>query len=136
MVVSTLGSALAAYFVWGFAHNAGILYLFAVVFGSISGAFSSSTAPAGADLTSQNIDEESMIMGLFGIYKAIAIIGGPLICSVLHHKPTGSLHSSTSIPWYGGFGFTKVIIFVGSTLAVTGAGCLLNMLLRTRRVRG
>jgi hypothetical protein len=35
MVVSALGSALAAYLVWGFAHTAGLIYLFAAVFGSV-----------------------------------------------------------------------------------------------------
>ena len=34
MVVSALGSALAAYLVWDFAPNAVLIYLFALVFGS------------------------------------------------------------------------------------------------------
>ena len=35
MIVSAMGSALAAYLVWGFAHNAVIIYLFALLFGGV-----------------------------------------------------------------------------------------------------
>lgn len=35
MVVSSMGSALTAFIIWGFAHSAWALYLFAIVFGSI-----------------------------------------------------------------------------------------------------
>jgi len=110
MVVSAIGSALAAYLVWGFAHNAVFIYLFAVLFGGVSGAFSSSTTPASADLASQNMEEVSMIMGSFGVYKAIAIIGGPLISSALHQVPTGVLDKfATVAPWYGGYGLSCLL---------------------------
>lgn len=35
MVVSATGSALAVYLLWGFAHSATMIYLFAIVFGTI-----------------------------------------------------------------------------------------------------
>jgi hypothetical protein len=35
MVVSAIGSALAAYIVWGLAHNAVVIYLFALLFGGV-----------------------------------------------------------------------------------------------------
>lgn len=35
MVLSSTGSALAAWLVWGFAHSVGVLFAFAVIFGSI-----------------------------------------------------------------------------------------------------
>ena len=35
MSLSALGSAVAAYILWGFAHNLGLIYAFAVVFGLI-----------------------------------------------------------------------------------------------------
>ncbi|KAJ3016369.1 hypothetical protein NUW54_g819 [Trametes sanguinea] len=39
MVCSALGSALAAFFLWGFANAAIFLYFFAVIFGGLSGGF-------------------------------------------------------------------------------------------------
>jgi len=78
-----------------------------------------------------------MIMGSFGVYKAIAIIGGPLISSALHQVPTGVLDKfATVAPWYGGYGFTGVILFVGSMFTATGIGGLFSMFLRARLVRG
>lgn len=35
MVASGLGSAVAAYVLWGFAHNAALIYLFVIVFGAL-----------------------------------------------------------------------------------------------------
>ena len=38
-------------------------------------------------------------------------------------------------PRYGGYGFTSVILFVGSMLTATGMGGLFSMFLRARLVR-
>lgn len=44
--------------------------------------------------------------------------------------------TATGVPRYGGYGFTGVILFVGSMLMATGIGGLLSMFLRARLVRG
>lgn len=35
MVISALGSGVTAYLIWGFAHDAALLYVFVVVFGMV-----------------------------------------------------------------------------------------------------
>ncbi|KAF8314196.1 MFS general substrate transporter, partial [Clavulina sp. PMI_390] len=132
MVLSATGSAAAAWLIWGFAHSAGVLFVFAAVFGSISGAFNTTYVPASSDLAEQSPEEVSFIMGALGIFKSIAIIGGPLVSSALHSTSSLYVSAAGSVPRYGGYGFTSVIVFVGSVLTATCFGGLLTMFLRVK----
>ncbi|KDQ20062.1 hypothetical protein BOTBODRAFT_101786 [Botryobasidium botryosum FD-172 SS1] len=50
MIFSGVGSALSAYLLWGFAHTLSLIFVFVVIFGGLSGGFSSIWPPASAEI--------------------------------------------------------------------------------------
>ncbi|KAI0330843.1 MFS general substrate transporter [Cubamyces sp. BRFM 1775] len=130
MVVSALGSALAAFFLWGFANAAVFLYFFAVIFGGLSGGFSS-TWPRGA-MESAGSQPEYAGMAFAGtaFFKGISAVIGPIISGLLLQAGNGSsMHGG-----FGRFGYGAVEIFVGSCALASGVGSMAVAFARQRVV--
>ncbi|EJT98607.1 MFS general substrate transporter, partial [Dacryopinax primogenitus] len=78
MMFSALGSAFAAYLLWGFANSLGLVFLFVVIFGTTAGGFNSIVPPATGDIVGPSSPTSSAIFGSFAAVKGIAAIIGPI----------------------------------------------------------
>ncbi|KZO99340.1 MFS general substrate transporter [Calocera viscosa TUFC12733] len=119
VMVSGLGAALSAYLVWGFARNLGLIFTFVILFGSLSGGFSSIQPAVAAEVAGANSLSSGVIVGSLGAMKGFAAIIGPIIAGSLYN-PADARAPST----YGLFGFGRVTLFVGGMMLATGAGGL------------
>lgn len=117
MIVSGTGAALSAYLLWGFAHSLGLVFAFAVIFGSLSGGYSSVWPAASVEVAGADQSAVSNIFGFFSMTKGVAAIIGPLIAAALHHPEQAASRST-----YSGYGFRDVTLFVGSMMVATAVG--------------
>ncbi|KAH7877121.1 major facilitator superfamily domain-containing protein [Lentinula edodes] len=116
ILCSGLGSALGAFFLWGFATNLGLVFAFALVFGGLSGGFPGIWPAAATEIAGSRDEHTSLAFGAFGVAKGIAAIVGPIIAASLHDK------NKYGLAKYGAYGFLKVEIFVG-VMAITTVFC-------------
>ncbi|TCD66437.1 hypothetical protein EIP91_001373 [Steccherinum ochraceum] len=120
MFVSALASSVAAFLLWGFADTLGRVYAFAVVFGCLSGGFSSVAFAVSTDSAGANPEQSSMAMSAFTVVKGFAAILGPVLSGILLEAGKSSTFGGS----YGKFGFGAVEIFVGSCAAATSISSL------------
>ncbi|KAG8749207.1 hypothetical protein FRC12_013522, partial [Ceratobasidium sp. 428] len=66
MLASGAGAALSAYLLWGFAHSLGLIFAFVVVFGSLSGGFSSVWPAACTEIAGP--EQSSSVSNIFGCF--------------------------------------------------------------------
>ncbi|KAI0370193.1 MFS general substrate transporter [Pilatotrama ljubarskyi] len=121
MFTSALGSSVVAFLLWGFAHAATELYFFAVIFGALSGGFSSTWPRAASDCARGKPEYASLALAGTAIFKGISAIVGPALSGVLLEAGKGSSIGGI----YGREGYGAVEIFVGSCALATGAGSFL-----------
>ncbi|KDQ61480.1 hypothetical protein JAAARDRAFT_66589 [Jaapia argillacea MUCL 33604] len=127
MFVSATGSAIAAFLLWGFSTTLAQVFVFAIIFGSLSGGFSSVWPAAATDCSRHKPELNPFVFGCFAAMKGVAAVVGPLLSGILHEAGKNSDSAS-----YGRFGFGKVEIFVGSCAAMTGVGSLIVAMVRSR----
>ncbi|TCD66900.1 hypothetical protein EIP91_000739 [Steccherinum ochraceum] len=114
MLVTTLASSLAAFLLWGFADTLPRVFAFAIVFGALSGGFSSAAFTASSESVGPNQEQASIAITAITFLKGVAAIVGPIISGLLLEAG-----QSTSLGKYGKFGFGPVEIFVGSCAAAS-----------------
>ncbi|KAI0249409.1 major facilitator superfamily domain-containing protein [Lactifluus subvellereus] len=132
MISSALISSALAYVLWGFAHNLPLVFIFVVVFGSISGGFSSIWQPAAAEIYSS---QPFSPFSFFAIARGLSVVLGPFIAASLHPVRVSMIAEDHLGPGAGGwvgYGFTSITIFVGSMMAAATAGAVLSSVLRMR----
>ncbi|KAE9410114.1 MFS general substrate transporter [Gymnopus androsaceus JB14] len=122
ILFSGIGSALAAFLLWGFATSLALVFTFAVVFGGVSGGFSGVWLPAASAIGGTRNEMTNLVFGLLGAAKGIASIVGPIIAASLYDN-----HEQGSKTIYGGFGFRKVELFVGQCSASDYFGSVLTI---------
>ena len=137
MAISALGSALSAFFLWGFASTSVFLYFFAVIFGALvstavlpvlshpdgfrrlqSGGFSSAWPNAAAECAGSQPEYAGMAFSGTAFFKGISAVVGPIIAGLL-------LEAGQSITMghgFGRFGYGAVEPFVGSCALISGVG--------------
>ncbi|KAI0072284.1 MFS general substrate transporter [Panus rudis PR-1116 ss-1] len=120
MFVSTLGSGIAAFTLWGFANTLTAVYAFSILFGGLAGGFSSVAFAAANDSANPNPEQAPMAMGAFTTVKGVAAVIGPIISGLLLNAGKSSSFGS-----YGKFGFGPVEIFVGSCAVASSITSLL-----------
>ncbi|KAG8747744.1 hypothetical protein FRC10_011873 [Ceratobasidium sp. 414] len=129
MIASGAGAALSAYLLWGFAHNLGIIFAFVVIFGSLSGGFSSVWPAACSEIAGpEQTGSVPNIFGFFGMVKGVAAIVGPLIAAALHHPREAAMRST-----YSGYGFKSITLFVGGMMVATTLGGLATRVIKVAR---
>ncbi|RPD56103.1 MFS general substrate transporter [Lentinus tigrinus ALCF2SS1-7] len=128
MVVSALGSALGAFLLWGFANAAAYLYVFAIIFGGLSGGFSSTWPNAAAECAGNKPEYAGMAFSGLAFSKGISAVIGPIIAGLLLEAGKGASMSHG----FGRFGYGAVEIFVGSCAVATGLGSVAVALARQR----
>ncbi|KAI0694845.1 MFS general substrate transporter [Earliella scabrosa] len=128
MFVSAIGSALATFFLWGFANAAIYLYFFAIIFGALSGGFTSIWAQAAFECTSNHREYVGMAICAVSFFKGASAIIGPTISGLLLEAGKGSSMGGI----FGRFGYGAVELFVGSCALATGVGSVVVGLIRQR----
>ncbi|QRV75714.1 major facilitator superfamily transporter [Ceratobasidium sp. AG-Ba] len=126
MIGSGAGAALSAYLLWGFAHSLPQVFAFVVIFGSLSGGFSSMFPAASVQIAGSE-GSVSNVIGVLSAVKGIAAIVGPLVAAALH-RPQDKENKSS----YGGYGFSQVTVFVGSMMVATAAGGITTRIVGAR----
>lgn len=121
MAFSAIGSALSAYLLWGFASSLGVVFAFAVAFGTMAGGFFSISAPVAADLAGPSSTASGSIFGSLVAWKAIAAVVGPIIAATLFDSSKAGMTSK-----FGSNGFGGVTLFVGGMMMATAAFSVLS----------
>ena len=145
--MSTMGSAIAAFLLWGFADTLARVFAFAIIFGGLvslhphhtvisnisypsthqSGGFSSVTFAAATDAANPNLEQAGMAASAATMLKGVAAVVGPIVSGILLEAG-----KSVSTGPYGKFGFGPVEIFVGSCAVVGSMGSLAVLASRPR----
>ncbi|KAI0759366.1 MFS general substrate transporter [Trametes elegans] len=128
MAFCALGSALAAFFLWGFANTVVLLYFFAVIFGALSGGFSSTWPNAAAESAGSQPEYTGMAFAGTAFFKGISAVVGPIIAGMLLQAGKGAALGGG----FGRFGYGAVEMFVGSCAIATGLGSVVLAVVRQR----
>ncbi|KAI0045443.1 MFS general substrate transporter [Auriscalpium vulgare] len=129
MLSSAILSSILAYALWGFAHSLALVYVFVVIFGTISGGFSAICPPAAAEVHGS---QPFSPFAFFGIAKGLAAVFGPFIAASLRPVRIDDMKLGPGKHGWAGYGFTSITIFVGSMMAATTVGSAVSAILRTR----
>ncbi|KEP48260.1 MFS monocarboxylate transporter [Rhizoctonia solani 123E] len=128
IIASGFGSCLAAFLLWGFAHNLGLILGFVILFGITAGGFTSVWPAACADIAGpENPESIPNVYGFLGITKGVAAVIGPVVAACLHRLQDSAIRET-----YSGYGFRDVTIFVGAMMFVTTLGGVFTRLLSRR----
>ncbi|CAE6430388.1 unnamed protein product [Rhizoctonia solani] len=128
IIISGAGASLSAYLLWGFAHNLGVIFVFVIAFGVMSGGFTSIWPAASADIVGpEHQATVPNVFGILGVWKGAAAVIGPVVAAALHHPDQSSVRTG-----YGGYGFRDVTLFVGSMMFATAAGGVSSKFLSRR----
>ncbi len=130
LMISTLGTAIGTFMVWGFATSLPVLYLFCVIYGLFAGSYSTTwagimhhvvSAPSRADearLTgARSTFDPIMVLGALSFGRGVGnIVSGPLSEGLVK-----------GLPWQGqafgayGSGFGPLVVVTGITAFVGSA---------------
>ncbi|CAK5280457.1 unnamed protein product [Mycena citricolor] len=127
MLGSSLVAAGLAFLLWGYAHSLSLIVLFSVLFGAVSGGFSSVWPPAAKEVYA---DQSLTPFFLFSGAKGLAAISGPFIAASLHPR-----NGSVSRASWAGYGFTAVEIFVGSMMFATAILSAVLVIVREKTMK-
>lgn len=131
IVVAGMGSALSAFLLWGFANNLGMIFAFVVFYGVTAGGFSSIFAPVGSAVYGSDSLSAGVIPGYLGALRGVAAIVGPIVTASLYSPTEPSLSRE-----YGLYGFGKMEMFVGGTMAATILGGIVSWCLTVVKKKG
>ncbi|KAF2739745.1 MFS general substrate transporter [Polyplosphaeria fusca] len=120
ILISSLGSALAVFFFWGFASHVTLLTIFSITYGFFAGGFSSTWSGVLTDLKQQSPAlDTGFIFGLLAGGRGIGnVISGPL--SVAMMTKDGWLGGGKHWGYGGEYG--AIIMFTGATSLLGGWG--------------
>ena len=132
ILMSAIGflSAVVCFFSFGFASTLPLLFLFALLFGAVSGICSVWSSVA-KDIAGTNAQLPALIFSCFGIARGIASVLGPILASTLYDERLLDSKEGT----FGLFGFRNIIIFVGCLSFLSGLGGIAMGLARNSRVK-
>lgn len=121
IVVSTIGSTIGVFVIWGFSASLAPLYLFCVIYGLFAGSYSSTYPGMMRDVQKKNKSAEpGMVFACLAAGRGIGnVVSGPLSEILIR-----------DLPWKGeagyayGSGFGPLIVFTGVTAFLGGASVL------------
>ncbi|KAI0751441.1 MFS general substrate transporter [Daedaleopsis nitida] len=128
MFFSAIGSGVAAFLLWGLASAVTQLYFFAILFGALSGGFSSTWPNAAFECAGGKPEYTGIAIASTAIFKGISAVVGPILSGVLLEAGKGSSMGGV----FGRHGYGAVEIFVGSCAFATGACSLFIAFARQR----
>ncbi|KAH9947009.1 hypothetical protein B0H21DRAFT_367850 [Amylocystis lapponica] len=104
MFVSAFGSGITAFLLWGFADTLARVFAFAIIFGGLSGGFSSIAPIGSSDCVGNKPEQARVAYGIVLLLKGAAVVVGPIVSSVLYDAGSAA-YSAGNIASYGSFGF-------------------------------
>lgn len=131
LLVSTVGTTIGTFLLWGFASNLGLLYAFCVIYGLFAGSYTSAwpgimlqitgeVTHGGAGRDGSSSFDPSMVFAFLAAGRGVGnVASGPLSEVIIR-----------GMPWQGeaaagyGSGFGTLIVFTGVT-ALCGGGSFL-----------
>ncbi|EJF56351.1 MFS general substrate transporter [Dichomitus squalens LYAD-421 SS1] len=128
MVFSALGSSLGAFLLWGLADRVIYLYFFAIVFGSLSGGFTSTWTNASYECAGSSLEFSGMVFSSMTLARSVSAVVGPIISGVLLEAGADTSMGNR----FGKFGYGAIEIFVGSCALATGVGSVAVAIARQR----
>ncbi|KAH9947008.1 MFS general substrate transporter [Amylocystis lapponica] len=132
MFVSALGSGITAFLLWGFADTLARVFAFAIVFGGLSGGFSSVGPIGSSDCVGEKLEQTRVAYGIVLLFKGAAVVIGPVVSGVLYDAGSAA-YSAGNIASYGSFGFGPMELFVGACSIATSLGSVVVAIARSRR---
>ncbi|KAL1963328.1 hypothetical protein VTN77DRAFT_8449 [Rasamsonia byssochlamydoides] len=117
ILVSTVGSALAVFLIWGFSASLAPLYVFCLAYGIFAGSFTSTWPAVTNDVSKRNpLADTSIILGFLETGRGIGnVASGPLSDALLN----GYLWKNAVGGGYG-TGYGTLIVFTGVTAFLGG----------------
>ncbi|PWN41611.1 MFS general substrate transporter [Ceraceosorus guamensis] len=116
MAISTLVCSVLAFVFLGFTRSLPLLIVFALLFGTAGGGFTTFLGPISKTVALRGNQEIAAIHSATIFIRGVAAVLGPLLGSTLYNE-----HSST-FAVYGTNGFRGVVLYVGSSMTLAG-GC-------------
>ncbi|KAJ5900082.1 hypothetical protein N7495_004826 [Penicillium taxi] len=119
ILLSTAGSTVAVFLIWGFSTSLAPLYVFCIFYGLFGGSFSSTWAAIVSEIQKRNTyTDPSIIFGLLSSGRGIGnIVSGPLSEALLHHHSWDGVAAKA----YGS-GYGPLIVFTGISALSGGLG--------------
>lgn len=119
MLVSSIGTVLSVFLIWGFSISIAPLYLFCIAYGLFAGCYTSTWTAITRETQKHNERADiSMIFGILETGRGVGNIASGFLSEALiaHSMPTG--------PYAFGSTYGNIIIFTGVT-ALFGGACAL-----------
>ncbi|KAL3472268.1 MFS general substrate transporter [Aspergillus californicus] len=125
ILVSTVGSTLGVFLVWGFSMSLGPLFVFAVIYGLFAGSYTSTWPGIMRDVVRKKTSaESSMVFACLAAGRGVGnLVSGPLSEALVK-----------GMPWEGnvgygyGSGYGTLIVFTGVTGVVGGGSYIARSL--------
>ncbi|KAE9398983.1 MFS general substrate transporter [Gymnopus androsaceus JB14] len=120
ILLSSLGSALSVFFLWGFTESLAPLLTFACVYGFLAQSWSALWPRFVATADGDDPRQASTLMGIFVAGRGIGnVLSAPIASGLLHPwYLTNKSHAAA----YGFEGYGPLIMFTGLTLLVSSLG--------------
>lgn len=132
MIISTLGSVLEVYLIWGFAKNLWSLVIFSLAYGATAGGFAVlrprfSAAVVGND---NNNEQSMLIFSVLTASRGSAIIASGFITAALVHDDVPVTNT-----WAAGKRYEDLVIYTGIMMFASSWGAF-SMFVRPTTVIG
>lgn len=120
ILVSTMGSTLAIFFLWGFSLSLTPLYVFCVAYGLFAGSFTSTWPAVTSEIRKQNLlADTGIVLGFLSAGRGIGnVVSGPL-SDVLIQGSWRSMYGS---------GYGLLVVFTGLTAFLGGLSVVARQL--------
>lgn len=120
ILITTLGSALSVFLLWGLATRLVVLVFFAIGYGFFAGSFSSTWSGVLTELQKEAPSlDTGLVFGLLAGGRGIGnVISGPLAVALMAHAGT----NGSAKAWGYDTKYGPVIIFTGVTAVLGGLG--------------
>ncbi len=121
LLISALGSALAAFVLWGFAMTKAMLYVFALAYGIFAGGYAATWTGCVVEVQRTSRDAETgVVIGMMAATRGVgAVASGPLSEKLLRLRPWKG-----QMPGAYGTKYGILFLFTGSTALLGGLGVL------------
>ncbi|KAL8905679.1 MAG: hypothetical protein Q9207_002493 [Kuettlingeria erythrocarpa] len=124
LLISALGSAMAAFVLWGFAMTKAMLYVFALAYGIFAGGYAATWTGCVVEVQRTSRDAETgVVIGMMAATRGVgAVASGPLSEKLLRLRPWKG-----QIPGAYGTKYGILFLFTGSTALLGGLGAMQRM---------
>ncbi|KAM0238859.1 hypothetical protein ACHAP5_008548 [Fusarium lateritium] len=137
ILISSVGTVIGTFLLWGLAQNLAVLYVFCIMYGLFAGSFSATWAGVMSEMTSRPATSDPtgsphrgtafdpiMVFGVLEAGRGIGnLVSGPLSEVLIRN----SLWKDQALAGYGS-GYGSLIVFTGITGFVSGGGFICRRL--------